>query len=101
MAAVVLNDGRSLAPDELEKFLATQPDLSPKAWPRFVRINAQLPQTATTKILKRALIQAGPTADGGILWERVGRGSAYVVVDEPPNPPTVSVVGRNIAKSDS
>jgi fatty-acyl-CoA synthase len=79
MAAVVLNDGQSLTPDELEKFLATQSDLSPKAWPRFVRINAELPQTATTKILKRALIQAGPTADGGILWERVGRGTRYII----------------------
>ncbi len=80
MAAIVLNDGQSLTADEWEKFLATQPDLSPKAWPRFVRFNAELPQTATTKILKRALIEAGPTAAGGTLWERVGRGTRYVVV---------------------
>ncbi len=71
MAAIVLNDGQSLTPDEFEKFLATQPDLSPKAWPRFVRINDALPQTATTKILKRDLIRAGVTAAGGVLWERM------------------------------
>ncbi len=80
MAAIVLNDGRSLTPDEFEKFLATQPDLSPKAWPRFVRINTELPQTATTKILKRELIGAGITAGPGVLWERAGRGTRYVIV---------------------
>jgi fatty-acyl-CoA synthase len=78
MAAVVLHDGGSLTPEEFEKFLATQSDLSPKGWPRFVRINDALPQTATTKILKRDLIRAGVTAEGGVLWERVGRGTRYV-----------------------
>ena len=81
MAAFVLNHGASLTPDEFEKFLATQPDLSPKAWPRFVRINKELPQTATSKILKRELIRGGVTAENGVLWERAGRGTAYVVVD--------------------
>jgi fatty-acyl-CoA synthase len=79
MAAIVLNDGQSLTPDEFEKFLATQSDLSPKAWPRFVRINDELPHTATTKILKRELIRVGVTAAGGVLWQRAGRGSAYTV----------------------
>ena len=81
MAAIVLNDGASLTPEEFEKFLATQPDLSPKAWPRFVRINKELPQTATSKILKRELIRGGVTAENGVLWERAGRGTAYVVAD--------------------
>ena len=39
MAAVVLNDGAALTPKQFEDFLASQPDLSPKAWPRYVRIN--------------------------------------------------------------
>ena len=78
MAAVVLGEGPSLTPDEFEKFLAAQPDLSAKAWPRFVRINEELPKTATNKILKRELIHAGVTAAGGVLWERVGRGTTYV-----------------------
>jgi fatty-acyl-CoA synthase len=81
MAAIVLNYGQSLTPDEFEKFLATQPDLSPKAWPRFVRINDELPRTATSKILKRELIRAGVTAAGGVLWKRQGRGTAYVVTN--------------------
>jgi fatty-acyl-CoA synthase len=81
MAALVLNDAASLTPDEFEKFLATQPDLSPTAWPRYVRINNALPTTATSKILKRELIRGGVTAGGGVLWERRGRGTAYVVTD--------------------
>jgi fatty-acyl-CoA synthase len=80
MAAVVLNDGQSLTPEALEEFLAAQSDLSPKAWPRFVRIDSQLPKTATNKILKRELIQAGVTDGGGVLWQRVGRGTNYVVM---------------------
>jgi fatty-acyl-CoA synthase len=78
MAALVLNDGQTLTPTELTDFLAAQPDLSPKAWPRHVRINDALPQTATNKILKRSLITEGVTAGDGVLWERRDRGTAYV-----------------------
>jgi fatty-acyl-CoA synthase len=81
MAAVVLDEGGSLTPEEFEKFLAAQPDLSAKAWPRFVRINEELPKTATNKILKRELIHAGVTAAGGVLWERMGRGTTYVAAE--------------------
>ena len=41
MAALVLNE--ALSPKEFEEFLAAQADLSPKAWPRYVRINTELP----------------------------------------------------------
>jgi fatty-acyl-CoA synthase len=77
MAAVVLNDGAALSPKQFEQFLAAQPDLSPKAWPRFVRINDTLPQTATNKILKRTLIADGVTGGDGVLWEREPRGRHY------------------------
>jgi fatty-acyl-CoA synthase len=81
MAAIVLDDNQSLTPQEFEDFLAAQPDLSAKAWPRFVRINNELPTTATNKILKRELIRAGVTAADGVLWARVGRGTTYSAVD--------------------
>ncbi|WP_183100573.1 fatty-acid--CoA ligase FadD1 [Nocardioides pelophilus] len=69
MAAVVLRDGASLGPAELERFLAEQPDLSPKAWPRFVRVASALPSTATNKVLKRELAAEGTeTADP--VWVR-------------------------------
>jgi fatty-acyl-CoA synthase len=79
MAAVVLNDAGTLSPRHFEQFLTEQPDLSPKAWPRYVRVNDALPQTATNKILKRALIQEGVTAGDGVMWEREARGCTYTV----------------------
>ncbi|OBJ07635.1 acyl-CoA synthetase [Mycobacterium sp. 1482292.6] len=82
MAALVLRPGAQLSPDDFAKFLAAQPDLSPKAWPRYVRINDQLPATATNKILKRALIAAGVTAQDGLLWTRAARGTSYAPVSE-------------------
>lgn len=79
MAALVLNNAATLTPKQFGDFLAGQPDLSPKAWPRYVRINAALPRTATNKILKRKLIEAGVSAGDGTLWERAERGRDYVV----------------------
>jgi fatty-acyl-CoA synthase len=83
MAALVLVDNAQLTPGEFGEFLAGQSDLSPKAWPRHVWITEGLPSTATNKILKRELSSRGATPEGGLLWTRVGRDSAYVVVDRP------------------
>ncbi|BBX64372.1 acyl-CoA synthetase [Mycobacterium saskatchewanense] len=78
MAAIVLNEGRALDPDGFEAFLAAQPDLSPKARPRYVRVAADLPSTATHKVLKRQLIaEATAVREGETLWEREPRGTAY------------------------
>ncbi len=77
MVAMVLQDGASLAPDEFAEQLAAQPDLSPKAWPSYVRIANDLPTTATNKILKRTLKLEGVTAGDGTLWVRDGRSRAY------------------------
>ena len=77
MAAVVLHEGSSLTPEGFEAFLAEQPDLSPKAWPRYVRITADLPTTATHKVLKRELAAEGPTAGNGQLWVREPRVTQY------------------------
>ncbi len=79
MVAVVLNDGAALTPEGFKAFLAAQPDLSPKAWPRYVRIAADLPTTATHKVLKRVLAAQGPTAGDGELWIREPRGTRYEV----------------------
>ena len=77
MAAVVLNDDATLVPEDFEAFLAAQPDLSPKAWPRYVRIAPSLPSTATNKVLKRELTAEGATPGNGVLWTREARGTAY------------------------
>ncbi|MCT1638327.1 AMP-binding protein [Dietzia cinnamea] len=79
-AAIVPRHDSTLDPAGLEEFLAAQPDLSPKAWPRWVRIASELPTTATNKILKRELIRQGVGAHaqgGDIWWERAERGTAY------------------------
>lgn len=97
-AAIVPRHDSELEPAAFEQFLASQPDLSPKAWPRWVRISVDLPTTATNKILKRELVRqgvgaagadgtgaggtgAGGTGAGGApadtWWERDERGTAY------------------------
>jgi fatty-acyl-CoA synthase len=81
MAALVLVDRAELTPADFSQFLAGQPDLSPKAWPRHVWITNSLPTTATNKILKRQLSAQGSTPDGGLLWTRAGRDTSYAVVD--------------------
>lgn len=78
MAAVVLNEGEKVSQAEFESFLREQPDLSPKAWPRYVRFNDDLPATATNKVLKRELVAQGATAGDGVLWTREARGTAYL-----------------------
>ncbi len=77
MAAIVLQDDAALDPGEFAEFLAAQTDLSPKAWPRHVWIAQRLPTTATNKVLKRELIDAGAGDDGRLLWHR--RGTEYTV----------------------
>jgi fatty-acyl-CoA synthase len=80
MAAIVLNDGYIVEPDSFEAFLDAQPDLSPKARPRYVRIAAELPSTATHKVLKRQLIAQGTAVgEGETLWLREKRGTSYKV----------------------
>jgi fatty-acyl-CoA synthase len=70
MAAIVLQDGAELTPAEFGEFLARQPDLSPKAWPRYVWVTDDLPATATNKVLKRELTARGLTPGTGVLWRR-------------------------------
>jgi len=76
MVTLVLRDGASLDPADFEEFLAAQADLSPKAWPRYVRLAAEVPTTATNKVLKRALRQQGIDVTDPV-WAREERGRAY------------------------
>ena len=74
---MVLSSGATLSPQQFGVFLAGQPDLSPKARPRYVWIADDLPTTATNKILKRTLIAQGIDVASGVLWQREGRGGHY------------------------
>ncbi|MEB3020105.1 fatty-acid--CoA ligase FadD1 [[Mycobacterium] crassicus] len=77
MAALVLRDDAGLSPADFVEFLAAQEDLSPKAWPRYVRISAELPMTATNKILKRSLAAQGTDVGADTLWVRPDRERSY------------------------
>ncbi len=90
MAALVLQDDAELTPEEFGLFLSAQPDLSPKAWPRFVWLTDHLPTTATNKILKRELSARGSAPKTGELWNRVGRTHRYVRAD------TAADAGRTV-----
>lgn len=76
MAAVVLQSGHEFDPDGFAEFLAAQTDLGTKWAPRFVRINAALPVTASNKVRRRELREeAWETTDP--VWWRPGREPAY------------------------
>jgi fatty-acyl-CoA synthase len=72
MVALHVRDAAAFAPDEFVAFLATQPDFSPKWTPRFVRVSAQLPSTATQKVLKRVLRHEHWECRDAVWW-RPGR----------------------------
>ncbi|MEB3052245.1 fatty-acid--CoA ligase FadD1 [Mycolicibacter sp. MYC123] len=77
MAALVLRDNARLSEAEFSDFLAAQEDLSPKAWPRYVRLTAELPATATNKILKRVLAAERTDVGTDTLWVRPDRQRTY------------------------
>jgi fatty-acyl-CoA synthase len=83
-----LADHAELTPREFGQFLADQPDLSPKAWPRHVWLTDRLPTTATNKVLKRELTARGAAPEGGVLWTRSGQGRSYAAVDRSPETAT-------------
>ena len=77
MAALQLRPGLdTLDPTELARFLEAQGDLGTKWAPRFVRLAAELPITATNKVLKRALRAERWNCADPVLW-RPEKGSAF------------------------
>jgi fatty-acyl-CoA synthase len=80
MAAVQLRPGvGTLDPAALASFLADQGDLGTKWAPRFVRMSASLPITATNKVLKRSLRAERWNSADPILW-RPEKGAPYRVL---------------------
>ena len=68
MATVLLREGASFDPDGFASFLAGEADLGTKWAPRFVRVTDELPETATTKVLKRVLRNEGWRAPEPVWW---------------------------------
>jgi fatty-acyl-CoA synthase len=81
MAAVQLRPGLdALDPEGLASFLAAQSDLGTKWGPRFVRMSAALPATATNKVLKRSLRAERWNCADPVLWQPE-KGGPYQVLD--------------------
>jgi fatty-acyl-CoA synthase len=77
MAAVQLRPGvHALDGEDLREFLAAQGDLGTKWAPRFVRMSAELPATATNKVLKRSLRAERWNCTEPVLWQS-DKGGAY------------------------
>jgi fatty-acyl-CoA synthase len=79
-------------PESLRLFLRAQPDLGTKWAPRFVRIVAAMPLTATNKVDKRPLRMEGWTA--GQIWWRQGRDLHY----EPLTPAAAAALAAEYAE---
>ncbi len=68
MATLLLRPGAGFDPEGFGQFLSGQTDLGTKWSPRYVRITDQLPVTATTKVLKRVLRNAGWRSPDPVWW---------------------------------
>jgi fatty-acyl-CoA synthase len=78
MVALELRPGVRFDPEHFAEFLASQPDLSPKWMPSYVRITPELTRSETNKVQKRALQRDGfiRGAAADTLWWRP-RGAAH------------------------
>ncbi len=82
MAAVQLRPGLDLLDaSALPEFLAAQGDLGTKWAPRFVRMSAELPATATNKVLKRSLRVERWNCSDPVLWQP-DKGGPYRLLSE-------------------
>lgn len=79
MAALVLHTDAQFDPEDFAAFLRAQVDLSPKWVPKFIRLAHELPQTASTKVLKHELRRQKflPERCNDPLYWRPGREFVY------------------------
>jgi fatty-acyl-CoA synthase len=68
MLALETVPGRPFDPDAFAAWLDAQPDLGPKWIPRYVRVSASLPQTATGKVTKVGLRQEAWACREPVWW---------------------------------
>jgi fatty-acyl-CoA synthase len=82
MAAIELRGGATFDPEAFAAFLCAQADLGTKWAPRFVRIVDAIPLTATNKVDKAPLRDAGWVTVDPVFW-RPGAALSYVRFTEP------------------
>lgn len=81
MCALELEPEASFDAAAFGEFLAAQPDMGAKWWPRFVRVTAAIPLTGSNKVNKAPLRATAWDTDEPVLV-RVGRTAEYVPLDE-------------------
>jgi fatty-acyl-CoA synthase len=64
--------GHPFDPDAFAAWLDAQPDLGPKWVPRYVRVSASLPQTATGKVTKVGLRAEAWECEEPVWWRPLG-----------------------------
>lgn len=80
MCSIELDPGADLDAGGVGRFLAEQPDMGSKWWPRYLRIVDRIPSTASNKVNKAPLRQAAWYTEDPV-YVRVGRTSEYRVFD--------------------
>ena len=81
MCAVELDPGSVFDPAAFGAFLAEQPDMGDKWWPRFVRVTDHIPLTGSNKVDKAPLRAAAWNTDDTV-YVRVARTAEYVPFDD-------------------
>ncbi len=76
MATLLLHPGSDFDEQGFAEFLAGESDLGTKWAPKYVRITAELPVTATTKVVKRVLRNEGWHCTDPVWW-RPQRGDPF------------------------
>lgn len=81
MCTIELQPGASFDPNAFGAFLAEQPEMGAKWWPRFIRVTDQIPLTASNKVNKGPL-RAAAWVTGDPVFVRVGRTAEYAPLDD-------------------
>ena len=68
MATILLHEGRSFDPDGFLSFLEGEEDLGTKWAPKYIRVTDELPETATSKVMKRVLRTEAWHCDEPVWW---------------------------------
>jgi fatty-acyl-CoA synthase len=68
MATILLHEGRSFDPDGFLSFLEGEEDLGTKWTPKYIRVTDELPETATSKVMKRVLRTEAWHCDEPVWW---------------------------------
>ncbi|MET9696097.1 AMP-binding protein [Streptomyces sp. NPDC006529] len=77
MAALALRPGAVFDPEAFGAFLAAQPDLGPKMVPRYLRVVAAMPVTATNKVHRVGLRRAGFRTPDPVWWRPAATAGGY------------------------